>query len=72
MRHAGRHVGFLAGLLLAAAALGIAYRYLIDPLEQRTLPNYVRSALHAVGLAFSGWAVHLAFAAVPHSRLGGT
>jgi class 3 adenylate cyclase len=70
MRYAGRHVGFLAGLLITAAALGIAYRYLIDPVDQRTLPNYLRSALHAVGLAFSGWAVHLAFASVPHSRLG--
>ena len=63
---------FLAGSLLASAALGIAYRYLIDPLDSGHSPNYFRSALHAVGLAFSGWAVHLAFAAVPHSRLGGT
>jgi class 3 adenylate cyclase len=65
-----RHLGFLAGLLVAAFAIGIAYRYLIDPLDQRTLPNYLRSALHGVGLSLSGWIVHLAFSAAPHSRLG--
>jgi class 3 adenylate cyclase len=33
------------------------------------LPYYIRSCLHAIGLTFSGWAVHLTFAAVPQSRL---
>ena len=71
IRYARRHIGFLAGLLLAAVALGIAYRYLFDPLEERTLPYYIRSCLHALGLACSGWAVHLAFATGSPSRLGG-
>jgi class 3 adenylate cyclase len=70
IRSARRHLSFLAGLLVVAAALGVAYRYLIDPLDQRVLSNYIRSALHAIGLACSGWAVHLAFAAAPRSRLG--
>jgi adenylate cyclase len=70
LRHLRRHLRFLAGLLLAAAALGIAYRYLFDPLEQRTLPYYARSILHAVGLSFSGWAVTMAFVALPRSRFG--
>ena len=71
IRYAGRHLGFLAGLLVAAVALGVAYRYLFDPLEERTVPFYIRSCIHAVGLTFAGWAVHLTFAAVPRSRLGG-
>jgi hypothetical protein len=54
IRHVGQHIGFLAGLLLAAVAIGIAYRYLFDPLEERTLTYYVRSCLHAIGLTFSG------------------
>jgi adenylate cyclase len=71
IRYAGRHLGFLAGLLIAAVAFGIAYRYLFDPLEERTLPFYIRSCIHATGLTFAGWAIHLTFAAVSRSRLGG-
>jgi hypothetical protein len=70
IRYIGRHLGFLAGLLLVGVAFGIAYRYLLDPLEERTLPFYMRSALHAAGLVCSGWAVHLAFASMPRSRAG--
>jgi class 3 adenylate cyclase len=71
IRYAGRHLGFLAGLLIAAVAIGVAYRYLLDPLDERTVPFYVRSCVHAMGLTFAGWAVHLTFAAVPRSRVGG-
>jgi len=70
IRYTGRHLGFLAGLMVAGVTIGIAYRYLIDPLEQRTLPNYIRSSIHAIGLAYSGWAVHLAFVSATRSRLG--
>jgi class 3 adenylate cyclase len=69
LRYARRHLGFLGGLLITAVAVGIAYRYSFDPPEERTLPYYVRSSLHAIGLTLSGWAVHLTFAAVPQSRL---
>jgi hypothetical protein len=34
LRYAGRHVGFLAGLLIVAVATGVAYRYLFDRLEE--------------------------------------
>src|SRR5215475_536200 len=40
-----------------------------DPPEERTLPYFIRSCLHAIGLTLSGWAVHLTFAAVPRSSL---
>jgi adenylate cyclase len=70
IRYTGRHLGFLAGLLIVAVAIGVAYRYLFDPLEERTLPFYIRSCIHAMGLTFAGWAVHLTFAAAPRSRLG--
>jgi hypothetical protein len=62
IRYAGRHLGFLAGLLIAAVAFGVAYRYLLDPLEERTVPFYIRSCIHAIGLTFAAWAIHLAFA----------
>jgi class 3 adenylate cyclase len=69
IRYAGRHLKFLAGLLIAAVAIGVAYRYLFDRLEERTVPFYIRSCIHAMGVTFAGWAVHLTFAA-PRSRLG--
>ena len=72
IRYIRPHLNFLAGLLPGAIAVGIAYRYLFDPLEEQTLPFYIRSCLHAIGLVWSGWAVHLAFASVGRSRLGGT
>jgi hypothetical protein len=71
IRYAGRHLGFLAGLLIAAVAIGVAYRYLFDLTEERTAPYYIRSCIHAMGLTFAGWAVHLTFAAAPRLRLGG-
>ena len=70
LRYVRRHLRFLAGLLIVAFALGIAYRYVFDPLEERTLPNYARSGIHAMGIALSGWAVQMAFAALPRSRFG--
>jgi hypothetical protein len=71
MRHIGRHLGFLAGLLLAGVVFGIAYRYLFDRVDQRTPQYFIRSCLHAIGLTCTGWAVHVTLAAAPRSRLGG-
>jgi class 3 adenylate cyclase len=40
---------------------GIAYRYFVnDPIEA-TLPNYLRSAFHGMGITLAGWGVHLYF-----------
>ena len=70
IRHARRHLGFLAGLVVTAVAVGVVYRYSFDQLEERTLSYYLRSCLHAIGLALSGWAVLLSLAA-PQLRLRG-
>jgi hypothetical protein len=35
---------------------GIFYRYLADDPVAGTMANYVRSAVHGMGLALSGWA----------------
>ncbi|WFU16084.1 adenylate/guanylate cyclase domain-containing protein [Bradyrhizobium sp. CB3481] len=58
MRHAIRSTLFLAiGGLLG----GMAYRYLVnDPIES-TLPYYLRSSLHGMGITLAGWGVHLYF-----------
>jgi hypothetical protein len=45
-------IGFVAG--------GI-YRYFADDPGEATLANYLRSSLHGMGVALSGWAVHLYF-----------
>src|SRR5215831_1420593 len=68
-RYLRRHLGLLASMLVTAIALGIAYRYLFNTLAERTLSFYTRSALHAIGMAFAGWATQIAFAALPRSRL---
>jgi adenylate cyclase len=68
IRYARRHLGFLAGLVIATAALGVVYRYLFDPLEEREPLFYLRSCLHATGLALAGWTVHVSLAAAPRSR----
>src|ERR1043165_7350477 len=70
LRHLRRHLGLLASMLATAVALGIAYRYLFNTLEERTLSFYTRSALHGIGMAFAGWTVQMGFAALPRSRLG--
>jgi class 3 adenylate cyclase len=70
LRHLRRHLGLLAGMLVAAIVLGIAYRYLFNALDERTPSYYARSALHAIGMAVTGWTAQLAFAALPRSRLG--
>ena len=40
---------------------GCAYRYFADNPGEATLANYLRSSIHGMGLALSGWAVHLYF-----------
>lgn len=40
---------------------GCAVRYFTDNADEATLANYLRSGVHGMGLALSGWAVHLYF-----------
>src|SRR6266446_7814178 len=40
---------------------GGAYRYCANDPSEVTLANYLRSSFHGMGLALSGWAVHLYF-----------
>jgi hypothetical protein len=44
IRHARRHLGFLAGLVVTAVAVGVVYRYSFDQLEERTLSYYSAAA----------------------------
>jgi hypothetical protein len=45
-------IGFLSGL---------AYRYFFDLPIETSVPNYLRSGLHAMGITLAGWGVHLYF-----------
>jgi class 3 adenylate cyclase len=49
-------------LALVGLLAGAAYRYFADDPAEASLANYLRSGLHGMGLALSGWAVHLYFA----------
>jgi adenylate cyclase len=46
----------LAGIGLL---VGGVYRYFVDDPGEASLANYLRSGLHGMGVALSGWAVHL-------------
>jgi adenylate cyclase len=48
-------------IALVAMIVGFIYRHFADDPADATLPNYARSGLHAMGIALSGWAVHLYF-----------
>jgi class 3 adenylate cyclase len=50
-------------VVLAVVGLlaGCAYRHLANDPGEATLANYLRSSVHGMGLALSGWAVHLYF-----------
>src|ERR1700674_4395657 len=58
MRRFGAPSAILAVIGLLA---GFAYRYFANDSGQATLANYLRSSVHGMGLALSGWAVHLYF-----------
>ena len=49
---------------------GVAYRAVFDPVDERTLGNFILSGIHGVGLSLAVLAVDTAFAAGARSRLG--
>src|SRR5436853_308877 len=48
-------------IALVAMLVGFIYRHFADDPADATVANYARSGLHAIGIALSGWAVHLYF-----------
>ena len=40
---------------------GMAYRYFFDLPIEASVPNYLRSGLHGMGITLAGWGVHLYF-----------
>jgi adenylate cyclase len=48
-------------IVLVSMLVGFIYRYFADDPTEATLANYARSGIHAIGIALSGWAVHLYF-----------
>ncbi|WP_065752013.1 adenylate/guanylate cyclase domain-containing protein [Bradyrhizobium paxllaeri] len=58
MRRAIRPTVFLASIGLLG---GTAYRYFIDDPSEATLPYYLRSMVHGMGITLAAWGVHLYF-----------
>jgi adenylate cyclase len=58
MRRVIRPTVFLAIIGLLG---GIAYRYFIDDPIEATLPYYLRSSVHGMGITLAAWGVHLYF-----------
>ncbi|MCU1376747.1 MAG: adenylate/guanylate cyclase protein [Actinomycetia bacterium] len=56
-----RSVTPLVVVAMAGLLGGCAFRYLADQADETTLANYLRSGTHGMGVALSGWAVHLYF-----------
>ena len=50
-------------IVLAVIGLlaGCGYRYFVNDVSEASVANYLRSGIHGMGLALSGWAVHLYF-----------
>jgi hypothetical protein len=61
-------------IVLAVVGLltGWAYRYFVNDPNEATVANYLRSGIHGMGLALSGWAVHLYFTSRGSERVRGS
>jgi class 3 adenylate cyclase len=70
LRNAARHPGRLVAAVLSGFAVGVAYRFLLDPVGERDLANFVRSGIQGVGVALGILAVQAGFASGARSRLG--
>lgn len=70
MRHAIQRSGLLVSALLISFALGVAYRLLFNPADERTLANFARSGCHAAGIGLTVWLIQIGFVSVARSRVG--
>jgi adenylate cyclase len=59
----------LAIFAVTAFAIGAGYRYLWNEPSQASVANYLRSGVHAMGLAACGLGAHLYFSAYLSKRL---
>jgi hypothetical protein len=50
-------------IVLAVIGLlfGGLYRFINDPVDETSLANYLRSAVHGAAITLAGWSVHLYF-----------
>ena len=48
-------------IVITGLSVGLAYRYLADNPSEGSILNYVRSGLHGIGIAATGWGAHLYF-----------
>src|SRR6476620_313783 len=56
-----RLVAPLIVVAIAGFAIGVAYRYFWDDPNEASLANYMRSGIHGMVVAASGWGAHLYF-----------
>ncbi len=70
VRYAARQRGLLPAALAGGFIAGIIYRFLMDPAAEQDPLNYLRSALHGVGIGLTAWAVQIGFAATARSSFG--
>ena len=64
-RHVARQSGFIVASLPVGFAVGVAYRFVFDLTDERTLPNFLRSGLEGAGIALTAWTVQTMFARAP-------
>jgi hypothetical protein len=56
-----RVLAYTIRVAIAGFALGLAYRYFFDHPSEANVANYLRSGLHGMGLAATGWGAHSYF-----------
>src|SRR5208282_5368333 len=49
-RYATRRPGVLIGSLVSGFAVGVGYRFVFNAVAERTLPDFLRSGVHGMGL----------------------
>jgi len=56
-----RLFAFTIRVAIAGFALGLAYRHFFDDPSEASVANYLRSGVHGMGLAATGWGAHSYF-----------